>query len=82
MAVGGDQWIYNYIDFTNCTESFDVNEADKANKEEPTIAKEAKPQEQADSTNAICQNAVDQEKCEQFADRLGQANENIDKHED
>ncbi len=42
----------------------------------------ANTQENADSSaHPICHNANDLEKCEEFVERLGQANENIDKHE-
>jgi len=59
-----------------------MNEANKTNEEE-TKATGTNPQEQPGSdTHPICQNAKDQEKCEEFAERLGQANENINKRED
>ena len=33
-------------------------------------------------THPICQNATDKEKCEEFVEKLDQANENIEKHSD
>ena len=35
-----------------------------------------------DGTHPICQSAPDQEKCEEFVERLDQAGENIDKKTD
>ena len=35
-----------------------------------------------DATHPICQNAKDQEKCEEFVEKLDQANENIDRRSD
>ena len=59
-----------------------MNEANKTNEEE-TKATNTNPQEPSGTdTHPICQNAKDQEKCEEFAERLGQANENINKRED
>ncbi len=56
-----------------------MNEPDNTNNEEtkPTDAQPGAAQE--GGTHPICQNAKDQEKCEEFAERLGEANENIDK---
>lgn len=59
-----------------------MSDADNTEKEEVSKEKAAdtQPQEQADSNaHPICQNAPNQEKCEEFAERLGEASDNIDK---
>ena len=57
---------------------------EKTQSETTNEAENPAPEQQqpASDVHPICQNAPDQEKCEEFADRLGEANENIDKHED
>lgn len=60
-----------------------MNEADNTNEETQANNTEPNPQAQTDpNTHPICQNAKDQDKCEEFVERLGQASDNIDKHED
>ncbi len=56
-----------------------MNKPDNTNNEEPKPTN-VKPGDAQEGTHPICQNAKDQEKCEEFAERLGEANENIDKH--
>ena len=66
-----------------------MSEANKSNGEDPknVNSEESQPNSQAQAnadsgTHPICQNAKDQEKCGEFVERLGQANENIDKRVD
>ena len=51
----------------------DADNTDNTDKEEVSNEKaaDAQPKEQADpNTHPICQNATDQEKCEEFVERL------------
>ncbi len=60
-----------------------MSDSGKTNEQEPTKATDEQAQKPEDSsTHPICQNAKDPEKCEEFAERLGEASDNIDKRVD
>ncbi len=62
------------------TESEKTNKAESLS-DETTAQKSSKTPENSD-THPICQNAKDQEKCEEFVERLEQASDNIEKPQD
>ena len=60
-----------------------MSDSGKTDEQEPTKATGEQAQKPEDSsTHPICQNAKDPEKCEEFAERLGEASDNIDKRVD